>query len=304
MRSVRIPQSLRKGDEVRIVAPASAVDEVYVRNAMKALSDLGYIVTLGKHIFTAHNQFAGNDKERLADFQEAIDDDNVKAIFCARGGYGSMRIVNQLDFTAFRKNPKWIAGFSDITVFHSVVNCYFHTASIHAPMPVNYSSPYFNANLKAFDSLLKGNFNDIIVPPDLLNRFGSVTGKLVGGNISILINLQSTPFEIVSNGNILFLEDVGEQLYHLDRMMQNLLLSGKLSNLRGLIVGGLTDMQDKKRPFGKNPNEIVLDAVKNFQYPVAFNFPAGHMENNVPFLMGTDIELEVTTTQAKISFSS
>jgi len=215
-----------------------------------------------------------------------------------------MRIVKELYFKTFRKCPKWIAGFSDITVFHSLLNCHYKVATLHSPMPVNFNSPHFETNLEALNTLLKRNFGTLELVPDPLNRLGNATGKLVGGNLSILINLQSTPFEIIPNGNILFLEDVGEQLYHLDRMLQNLLLSGKLSNLKGLIVGGLTDMLDKKQPFGKTPNEIILDAVKEFGYPVAFGFPAGHMDNNVPFLMGTNVELEVKESGAIISFSS
>jgi muramoyltetrapeptide carboxypeptidase len=249
-----------------------------------------------------YNQFAGTDKERLSDFQDALNDRQLKAIFCARGGYGSMRIVNQLDFTAFRKNPKWIAGFSDITVFHSLLNCHFHVASIHSTMPANFDSPRFTSNLKGLDKLLKGEYIEIALPHDEMNRTGKGIGRLVGGNLSILINLQATPFEVITHDSILFLEDVGEQLYHLDRMMQNLLLSGKLSKLKGLIVGNLTDMKDKQRPFGKTPHEIILDAVKDFRYPVAFNFPAGHADNNVPFILGGTVKLEVDRSGAKINF--
>jgi muramoyltetrapeptide carboxypeptidase len=303
MPPVTWPASLSNGDEIRIVAPASVVEEEYVHNAAKALSDMGYHVTYGKLVFTTDNQYAGTDAQRLSDFQEALDDRKVKAIFCARGGYGSIRIVNRLDFTVFRKEPKWIVGFSDITVFHSLLNCHFNVPSIHSPMPVNFGSPFFAAGLEALDQLLKGERSGMEFDANPMNRSGEAMGKLVGGNLSLLINLQSTPFEIITRGAVLFIEDVGEQLYHLDRMMRNLLLSGKLNGLKGLIVGGMTEMSDKKRPFGKTPDEIVLDAVKDFNYPVAFSFPAGHMENNRPFLLGTTVELSAGPSKTEIKYS-
>jgi muramoyltetrapeptide carboxypeptidase len=301
MHPIKLPPPLSVNDEIRIVAPASIVERDYIEDAIRALKNLGYKVTLGKNVFNGANQFSGTDGERLADFQEALDDRNVRAIFCARGGYGSIRIADQLNFSGFRKKPKWIVGFSDITVFHSLLNCYHHIASIHSPMPVNFHSPHFSDNLSQLNNILKGKADQITILSDPLNRQGFAKGQLIGGNLSILHNLQSTPFEVKTKGAILFLEDIGEQLYHLDRMMQNLKLSGKLSRLRGLIVGGMTDMSDKQRPFGKTPNEIVLDTVKNFNFPVAFNFPAGHMANNIPFIIGGEIKLEVTGSGTLIS---
>jgi muramoyltetrapeptide carboxypeptidase len=293
MYKVNMPPSLSIDDEMRIVAPASIVEKEYVDNAASALADLGYRITLGEHIFSNFHQFSGTDPDRLSDFQKALDDRNVKAIFCARGGYGSIRIMDKINFSGFRKNPKWIVGFSDITVFHSLLNCHYHIASIHSPMPVNFNSPHFSENLQQLNDILKGEPKPLYAPADPLNRNGVATGQLVGGNLSILHNLQATPFEIITDDAILFIEDVGEQLYHLDRMMQNLLLSGKISCLRGLIVGGLTDMTDKKRPFGRTPKEIILDNVRNYSFPVAFNFSAGHMANNVPFIIGGRVELNV-----------
>lgn len=291
MYKVKLPKPLSANDEIRIVAPASVVDNEYIENTVKALTDLGYKVSLGKNLFNGFNQFSGTDEERLDDFQEALDDKNISAIFCARGGYGSVRIINKLNFTGFQKTPKWIVGFSDITVFHSFLNCKLNIATIHSPMPVNFKSPHFNDNLSQLNGILRGNMGKIHIKSDPLNSPGNVSGRLVGGNLSILLNLQSTPFEIDTKDAILFIEDVGEQLYHLDRMMQNLILSGKLSHLKGLIVGGMTDMSDKTRPFGKTPNEIVHEAVKDFGYPVIFNFPAGHMSNNVPFILGAKVQL-------------
>jgi muramoyltetrapeptide carboxypeptidase len=293
MGALVIPPALQKGDEIRMVAPASVVRKDYLDKATEALSELGYKVTIGKYIFSEYNQFAGNDQERLSDFQDALDDQAVKAIFCARGGYGSIRIIKKLDFSLFRRQPKWLVGFSDITVFHSLVNQKFNTVTIHAPMPINSESSYFKENLKQLNNLLKGEREDMSFPDNDLNRKGICRGKLLGGNLTIIHNLQSTPYEFVTDNSILFIEEVGEQLYHLDRMMNNLLLSGRLEKLSGLVVGSMADMQDKKRPFGKSANEIVLDAVRVFDFPVAFNFPAGHIENNTPFLLGAEVKLEV-----------
>jgi len=293
MSTIIFPPALKKGDEIRIVAPASAVKKDYVNKTVEVISGLGYQVSLGKHIFSRFNQFAGTDEERRFDFQEALNDENVKAIFCARGGYGSLRIIRSIDFSLFKYKPKWIIGFSDITVFHTVINQSFHTATMHAPMPINVDSPYFNTNLKQLNLLLSGVINDIKIPYHPLNRKGLCEGRIAGGNLSIIHNLQATPFELKTSDSILFIEDIGEQLYHLDRMMQNLLLSGKLESLNGLIVGAFTEMKDKQRSFGKTPYEIVMESVNQFNFPVVFDFPSGHIENNHPFLLGAGVEIKV-----------
>jgi muramoyltetrapeptide carboxypeptidase len=303
MQTTIIPRSLRKSDEIRIVAPASAVEKDYIDKAIQSLIDLGYIVSLGKNTLNRYHQFAGTDNERVSDFQEAIDDPSVGAIFCARGGYGSIRIIDHLDFSSFTDKPKWIAGFSDITVFHTYLNRVFDLATIHSQMPVNIDSPNYSDNLKKLKNILDGHKPEIIIGTHELNRTGNAKGKLVGGNLSILYSLQSTKYEIDTFGNILFIEDVGEQLYHIDRMMQNLLHSGKLEGLNGLIIGGLTDMKDKRRPFGRTAEEIILDTVKRFEFPVSFGFPGGHMDNNKPFIMGAEIIFTVDKVHSKIIYS-
>ncbi len=302
MGSIKFPPKLKKGDAIGIVAPASRVEKSYIEQTIKSLTQLGYEVISGENIFSEYNQFAGTDKQRLDDFQTALDNKNIKAIFCARGGYGSIRIADALDFSGFRRFPKWIVGFSDITVFHSLLNGKYQIPSIHAPMPVNFSSPYFQENLLQLDSILKGEMPEVRINGNTLNRMGTCRGKLVGGNLSILYSLQSTSFEIDTKDNILFIEDVGEQLYHLDRMLNNLRLSGKLKGLKGLITGGMTAMEDKKRPFGKSPYEIIGEAVKNYNFPVAFDFPAGHIDNNVPFILGTEIELSVNGDTSYVKY--
>ncbi len=302
MSSYKLPTFLSPGDEIRIIAPASAVEKDYIEKTRQSLENLGYKVTLGAHVFDVFHQFAGGDTQRMKDVREALYEKEVKAIFCARGGYGSVRIIDQIDFTVFQQNPKWIVGFSDVTVFHAQLNCQLKIPSIHSPMPVNFESPDFHENLHQLNDLLQGNLKEIYFHTDNLNRIGSTTGNLVGGNLSILHSLQSTPYEIETENKILFIEDVGEQLYHLDRMMNNFRLSGKLEGLKGLVVGGLTDMKDKKRPFGKSAEEIVSDAVKPFDFPVAFGFPAGHMQNNHPFLLGVDINLTVSEEGSTIRY--
>jgi muramoyltetrapeptide carboxypeptidase len=248
------------------------------------------------------HQFAGKDWQRAEDFQEAINDPSVGAIFCARGGYGSIRIITKIDFSAIFDRPKWLAGFSDITAFHSFLNRTLNISTIHAPMPVNIDNPHFPENLLKLRNILKGKKPEIFVEPNEFNYKGTGRGKLVGGNLSIMYSLQSTRFELDTRGNILFIEDIGEQLYHLDRIMQNLLLSGKLEELAGLIVGGMTDMKDKRRPYGQTAYEIIADTVKCFDFPVAFGFPAGHMDNNIPFILGPEVELQVTEKGAGIKY--
>lgn len=284
---------LNPGEQIRIIAPASVVERDYIVNTVQSLEALGYKVSLGKYIFSVFNQFAGTDEQRIQDFQEGIDDSEVKAIFCARGGYGSVRIINSLDFSSFREHPKWIVGFSDITIFHTLLNNQFSLPSIHAPMPVNFSSTSFQNNLRQLNNILIGKLENISIEKHALNIEGIGKGNIVGGNLSILYSLQATSYEIDTENKILFIEDVGEQLYHLDRMLQNFSLSGKFKDITGLIVGGLTAMKDKKRPFGKNAEEIIREYVEDSGIPVAFGFPAGHIENNVPFMLGAKIELEV-----------
>ena len=304
MSTIKIPPSLNINDTIKIIAPASRVEKDYMEQAVKSLTQLGYTVKLGENVFSEYYQFAGTDCQRLNDFQAVLNDEEVKAIFCARGGYGSLRIVNSLDFSGFRKLPKWIVGFSDITVFHSLLNGKYLISTVHAPMPVNANSPFFQENLRQLDAILKGKRPEIKNTNHPLNRFGSCRGRLVGGNLSILYSLQSTAYEIDTKNKILFIEDVGEQLYHLDRMLNNLKLSGKLKHLKGLIVGGMTSMEDKKRPFGKSSYEIIREAVNDFGFPVAFDFPAGHVDNNIPFVLGEEIKLSVTADNSIISYTA
>jgi len=287
------PEYLNKGDRIRIVAPAGKVSKEKVLPGIELLQDVGYEVIIGKHVFDRHFQYAGNDQQRVYDFQEAINDPQTKAIVCARGGYGSVRTIEKLDFSPLLKNPKWLVGFSDITVFHAVLNK-LGLASIHGAMPA-----FFLENkkpTKSFHSLMEvlssGN-SEIVLDSHSLNSNGNCSGELVGGNLSLLYSLQGTPWQLDTKGKILLIEDLSEYLYHLDRMMQNLKLSGQLSDLAGLVVGAFTEMQDNESPYGKSAYEIIHEAVEGCQFPVCYDFPSGHIAKNLSVVFGANYQLEV-----------
>jgi muramoyltetrapeptide carboxypeptidase len=290
------PQLLQKGDRIRIVAPAGKVSKEKVLPGIELLQDVGYEVIIGKHVFDRSFQYAGTDQQRTSDFQEAINDTQTKAIVCARGGYGSVRIIEKLDFSPLLKNPKWLVGFSDITVFHSVLNK-LDLASIHGAMPA-----FFLENkkpTKSFHSLMEvltsGN-SEVKFESHSLNCKGNCSGELVGGNLSLLYSLQGTPWQLVTKGKILLIEDLSEYLYHLDRMMQNFKLSGQLNDLAGLVVGSFTEMQDNENPFGKSAYEIIREAVDGCHFPVCFDFPSGHISKNLSLVLGANYRLEVGET--------
>jgi len=286
-----IPPYLQKGDTVAIVATARKISMEELQPAIDIINSWGLKVVLSKNIFCIDNQFAGTDEERAVDMQWALDDANIKAVICARGGYGTVRIVDKLDFTNFVKHPKWIVGYSDITVLHQHINQNFGIASLHATMPIN-----FTKNEEATESLRKALFGEELnytVPAHVLNRSGEASGELIGGNLSLIYALCGSKSDIDTKGKILFIEDLDEYLYHIDRMMMNLKRSGKLQVLAGLIVGGMSDMKDNTIPFGKTAEEIILDAVKEYDFPVCFDFQAGHIDRNLALVMGGVVKLEV-----------
>jgi len=282
------PEFLKKGDKIGIVACARKISKEELQPAIAIFESWGLQVVLGKHVFNADHQFSGTDEERAADLQSMLDDSSIKAVISARGGYGTVRIIDKIDFTTFKKHPKWIIGYSDITVLHS----HIHTIgfqTLHATMPIN-----FMLNNEATDSLRKALFGEKIeyhVEAHSLNRKGKAEGVIVGGNLSLIYALSGSVSDIDTKGKILFIEDLDEYLYHIDRMMMNLKRSGKLSGLAGLIVGGMTDMKDNTIPFGKTAEEIIVDAVKEYTYPVCFNFPAGHINNNMAVVFGKKMNL-------------
>ena len=297
------PPYIRKDDTIGIIAPAGIVDPKDIEPAIDILREWGLNVAKGKYLYHKHNFFAGSDKQRLEDFQAMLDDRSIKAIFCARGGYGLIRILNELDFTHFRKNPKWIVGYSDITLIHSFLSKKLKIQSLHAIMPKNFIRAL--EDNQSLDFLKKALFGEPLsyeIPFQKLSREGNAKGMLTGGNLSILCSLQATPYEIETKNKILFIEDVNEYLYRLDRMMINMKMSNKLSGLKGLIIGGMTDMKNTAPDYGKNAYEIVYEMVKEYNYPVLFGFPAGHMYPNLPLIMGNEVEMNVKQETCSIKF--
>ena len=291
------PPYLKKGDKIGIVAPARRITFDEVHPSIKLFQKWGLEVVLGNYIFGTENQFSGSDNQRLADFQQMLDDPSIHAIICARGGYGTVRIIDKLDFSGFCKKPKWIVGYSDITVLHTHINKHFNIETLHAVMPVNIKEDEFNAD--SIDSLRKALFGEKLFyskPITFHSKTGLSEGILTGGNLSILYSLMGTSSELDTSGKILFLEDVDEYLYHIDRMMMNLKRAGKLSKLNGLIVGGMDRMNDNEIPFGKTANEIIAETVAEYDYPVCYDFPAGHGDVNLALILGRKIRFKVDKT--------
>lgn len=288
---MKAPPFLKAGDKISIVATARKVSPGEMQPAIHALNGLGFEVVPGKNLFSENHQYAGSDRERLQDFQAALDNKNIKAILFARGGYGTVRIIDKIDFSGFIKNPKWLAGFSDVTVIHTHVHN-LNVETLHAPMAINFSGMSAEV-LTALDNILCGHFFEVTTGSTIYNRNGKASGRLIGGNLSLLHTLNHTASDISFDNKILFIEDLDEYLYHIDRMMMNLKRTGKLKSLAGLIVGGMTEMKDNIIPFGKKAEEIIRDAVEEFDYPVCFNFPSGHIKENYPLIFGRQVHLTV-----------
>lgn len=290
-----IPKPLVAGDKIAIVATARKISREELQPAIDEFKDRGLQVVTDELLFSSDNQFAGNDQVRAALLQQYINDDSIKAIISARGGYGTVRIIDAIDFSPLNRNPKWLIGYSDITVLHSHIFNHSDIATLHATMPINMQQ--HNINRQSVDALINVLMSDAPlryeVPSQLLNREGEATGELVGGNLSVLFSLMGSSSEVDTEGKILFLEDLDEYLYHIDRMMQALSRAGKLRNLAGLIIGGMSDMRDNPVPFGHNAPEIISQHTQ-YKYPVAFGFPAGHEAVNLPLIMGAKYRMSVS----------
>jgi muramoyltetrapeptide carboxypeptidase len=286
-----IPPYLKQGDTVLVVAPARKVSSDEIEPQLKLLQSWGLKVKFGENIYERYHQFAGRDEQRAFDFNEAIKDTEAKAILCARGGYGSVRIVDEINFEPLVENPKWIIGFSDITVIHNELNN-IGVAGIHGPMPLIFPR-IDNICLEYLRKTLFGEHFDIIFPNNPQNKTGKVRGELVGGNLSILVSMIGTDSDINTDGKILFIEDLDEYYYHIDRMLHQLKRSGKLTNLKGLIVGSMNDMRDNPTPFGISVQQMVLDLIKEFKYPVVFDFPTGHESINHSLVIGGQYDFQV-----------
>jgi len=295
-----IPPYLKAGDKVAVVASSRKVSQEGLAFALETLSKWGLQPVLGRHLYAAHNQWAGTDEQRAEDLQWAVNDDDIKAIFFARGGNGIIRIIDKVGFSPLRAQSKWFVGYSDVTILHAHLHKLYNCPSLHASMLSVYEK-----NAESTESIRKCLFGEKIkyeFEVNKLNRTGTTHGILVGGNISLLHTLSGTREDLDTAGKILFIEDVDENLHHLDRIMIHFKRTGKLAKLAGLLVGGLTEMKDDPIPFGLSPEEIVLDAVKEYKYPVAFGFPAGHMDRNLALYLGLKAELKVGTNNCSLTY--
>lgn len=286
------PPNLSKGDTIGIFAPARKISLTEIKKAISIIELRGFNVFYDSDLFASDRQFAGNDQTRASYFQKLLDDGEIKAVISARGGYGSVRIIDKLDFRKFVKKPKWVVGYSDITVFHSHLTQRTGVQSLHASMLLNFEKNT-NSALSGLFEVLEGNSPAYQVSTHRLTRKGIAKAPLVGGNLSVLYSLLGSRSFPETKDKILFLEDLDEYLYHIDRMMTGFKRAGVLSKLKGLVVGAMTDMNDNKTPFGKTAEEIIFDAVKEYGFPVCFGFPAGHVNDNRPLIMGAVADLDV-----------
>ncbi|MEO8764142.1 MAG: LD-carboxypeptidase [Ginsengibacter sp.] len=298
---ITIPPYLSPGDKIAIVCPGGYMPYGKAVTAIETITGWGFEVIPGKTLGTQVNYFSGTDRERLNDLQAMMDADDIKAIFCARGGYGMGRIIDGLSFKKFKKNPKWIIGYSDITVLQSHLFSNYKIASLHAPMAAAFNDGESgNQYIQSIHDTIVGRKTEYASPGNVFNQKGKASGTLVGGNLSLLVHLIGTASEIKTKNKILFLEDVGEYIYNVDRMMYQLQRSGKLENLSGLIIGKFTDMKDTAIPFGQRADEVIRDIVKDYDYPVCFNFPVSHEKENYALKIGVKYRLSVSGTLTEL----
>ena len=302
--SLKTPPYLKPGDTIAIVAPAGIVkDTMAVKKAVALVKSWGLQVLVGDRVFEDNYHFAGTDVQRANDFQQALDNKNVKAIWAARGGYGTVRIIDKLDFTEFKKHPKWIVGYSDITVLHSHLhNLGFET--IHALMPMSMKAEEA-ARENSVTTFKKALFEESLhytIPTSKYNKNGIATGQLVGGNLAILQSLLGSTSAISTENKILFIEDVGEYLYSIDRMLQALKRSGYFENCKGLLVGDFSDIKENTTPYGKPLEALILDVIKDYDFPVIFDFPAGHENDNRALFLGRNVQINANKNETTVIF--
>ena len=295
------PPYLKKGDRVAIVATARKISSKEIEEGIQLIKSWGLVPVIGNTIDASNHQYAGTDYERAQDFQKMLDNPEIKAIWCARGGYGSVRVIDQIDFYKFVKYPKWIVGYSDVTVFHNHLHK-IGFKTIHGTMPVSVPDNTAFAKETLRQSLFGEAPNINYKTSNILNRQGAAKGILVGGNLSMLYSMCGSNSALDTDGKILFIEDLDEYLYHVDRMVMNLKRNKMLDHLAGLIVGGMTKMHDNRISFGKTAQEIVLDAIGECEYPVAFDFPCGHIDDNRSLVMGAEVKLEVSSNNCQLEY--
>ena len=298
------PPYLQQGATIGVTCPASHVSLQQIEYAAGIINSKGFKTKLGKTAGAEHFYFAADDAARLEDLQNMLDDPAIDAILMGRGGYGVSRIIDRINFSKLVERPKWICGFSDIVVLHSHIQANYNIPVLHSPMCNAYKPETIDsAHLQSFFDALTGNKLHYKVPTSPFNRSGEASGKLTGGNLAILAHLTGSLSEVDTTDKILFIEDIGEYLYNADRMLLNLKRAGKLDKLKGLIVGGFTDMQDTTRPFGQTIEEIILDKVREYSYPVCFNFPCGHQEINYTLCLGMQHNLTVSDAGATLELA-
>ena len=296
------PPYLQKGDTIGIVCPSGFMAADKAATCIETLKKWGYKVKVGSTLGNQFNYFSGTDEERLADLQAMMDDSTVIAILCGRGGYGLSRIIDQINFKKFVKHPKWIIGYSDITLLHMHVLSRYRIATIHSPMAAAFNDGQNkNEYVQSLKKMLAGGKSTYTCKPHELNKTGKASGNLVGGNLSLLCHTCGTPSEPKTDGRILFLEDVGEYIYNIDRMFYQLKRAGKFDKITGLVIGGFTDMKDTTIPFGKKVLQVIYDVVNEFDVPVCFQFPAGHTNENYALKIGVEYELNVGSRKVSLS---
>lgn len=297
---IKQPAYLKKGDKIAIVCPAKKLPKS-IDIGIAILKDWGLEVVIGETVNGSYHQFSGTDKERAADLQQFLDDPSIKAIIAARGGYGTIRIIDQLDFTVFNENPKWLIGFSDITILLSHAFAKLNVQSIHGQMPYTFD----DSTPEALESLRKSLFGEELsyaYISDIQGREGQAEGVLIGGNLSLLVAVEGSVSEMDYTDKILFLEDVGEHEYSIDRMMRLLKRAGKLAKLKGLIIGAFNEITEEQIPFGQTPEEVIMDLVEEYNYPVCFNFPSGHISDNRAMVLGKKVSLSVNNNNIEFKY--
>lgn len=296
------PEYLNRGDEVAIISPSFFIEEKQVVDAAAILENWGLKVRIGENVLKRYGSFAGNDEERLSDLQGMTDDPAVKAVFCSRGGYGVSKIISSVDFSVLKQYPKWYVGFSDITVLHMWLSEVCGIMSVHGDMPLNFTNPEkTGATFNSLRQLLFGEFQSCEWRGPVY-RGRDVTGEMTGGNLSLIYSLLGTPAEPATRGKILFIEEVGEFYYHIDRMMTSLKLAGKLEGLSALVVGGMNKIEEAKIPWGKRVEETIYGIISEYDYPLFFNFPAGHVPDNRAFFLGKQAKIEVKGNKAILTY--
>ncbi|RZK92763.1 MAG: LD-carboxypeptidase [Pedobacter sp.] len=294
------PPYLKKGDKIAIVCPAKKLPKP-IDYAISVLKSWGLDVITGKSVYAEENQFAGSDTLRASDIQFFLDDPMIKAVIAGRGGYGTVRIIDELDFSNFDKNPKWLIGFSDITVLLSHLFAQHKTQSMHAQMPYTFDDSTPQALLSLRKALF-GETQSYNYKSEVKNRTGNCSGTLIGGNLTLLCMVQGSVSEMDFDDKILFLEDVGEHEFSIDRMLRMLKRAGKLNKLKGLIIGAFNEIEEEKIPFGQTADEVIREIVKEYNYPVCYNFPTGHIDNNLTMIVGAEIELTVETYNVEFKY--